>query len=312
MILWIKHALSPQQIRDRLKANNSHFIHSLVNYLESVQSGEFAKPAEEIKIDILKRKATESPYVDLSLQLPSPPPVLLCGCEKQECEKCKEDSKWWIDHMEVDADQLAYMLNNHTCRHAHKNNNKNTSDDVHVTNSFCIDEYGNCKARMPRDTFDSTHIDPETGAIRLKKKEASWNTWTKLVTYLIRSNTDVTCMLSGTTVKAVIAYITDYISIPGLKSNVIFDAILLALKKTDKEDIKLSDNKAFARSVIVKAVNCLTSRMEIGSPMSCMYLLGFLDHYTNLTFKKLYWKKITAHVQNYWMNINQTDPVIYS
>ena len=125
----------------------------------------------------------------------------------------------------------------------------------------------------------------------------------KLVTYLIRSNTDVTCMLSGTTVKAVIAYITDYISKPGLKSNVIFDAILLALKKADKEDIKHSDNKTFARSVVVKAVNCLTSRMEIGSPMSCMYILGYPDHYTNLTFKKLYWKKYTDYVQIHWVDL---------
>lgn len=170
-------------------------------------------------------------YVDLSLKLPSAPPPLLCGCESQDCQKCKEDDKWWINHMEADADQLAYNLNNHTCRCAHKNN-KQYNNDACNTNSFCIDEYGNCKACMPRDTFDTTHIDPETGAIRLKKKEAWWNTWTKLVTYLIRSNTDVTCMLSGTTVKAVIAYITDYISKPGLKSNVIFDAILLALKKT--------------------------------------------------------------------------------
>ncbi|XP_006462338.1 hypothetical protein AGABI2DRAFT_56620, partial [Agaricus bisporus var. bisporus H97] len=30
--------------------------------------------------------------------------------------------------------------------------------------------------------------------------------------------------------------------------------------------------------------------MEIGSPMACMYLLGFPDHYTNITFVAFWWQ----------------------
>ncbi|KAJ7849017.1 hypothetical protein B0H13DRAFT_1645298 [Mycena leptocephala] len=33
-------------------------------------------------------------------------------------------------------------------------------------------------------------------------------------------------------------------------------------------------------------VNSLTSKLQIGSPMACLYLLENPDHYTNLTFKE--------------------------
>ncbi|KAF8589258.1 hypothetical protein K439DRAFT_1645168 [Ramaria rubella] len=46
--------------------------------------------------------------------------------------------------------------------------------------------------------------------INLKKGEAWINTFTPIVTYLLRCNSDVTSLLSGTAIKAVIAYVTDY------------------------------------------------------------------------------------------------------
>ena len=51
------------------------------------------------------------------------------------------------------------------------------------------------------------------------------NTFTTLVSYLFRCNTDVTSLLSGTAVKAVVAYISDYISKTPLKTYVVFDTI---------------------------------------------------------------------------------------
>ncbi|KZT05073.1 uncharacterized protein LAESUDRAFT_636206, partial [Laetiporus sulphureus 93-53] len=44
-----------------------------------------------------------------------------------------------------------------------------------------------------------------------------------------------------------------------------------------------------ARSLVTKVVNNLTAKMEIGAPMVCAYLLGFGDHYTNISFKKFFW-----------------------
>ncbi|TFK59091.1 hypothetical protein BDN72DRAFT_744058, partial [Pluteus cervinus] len=45
-----------------------------------------------------------------------------------------------------------------------------------------------------------------------------------------------------------------------------------------------------ARKMMTRIVNILSAKMELGSPMICMYLLGNPDHYTNVTFTSFYWK----------------------
>jgi hypothetical protein len=69
-----------------------------------------------------------------------------------------------------------------------------------------------------RDIVSETMVDPETGALLMKKHEQWMNTITPMVTYLMRCNSDVTSLLSGTAIKAVIAYISDYITKSSLKT----------------------------------------------------------------------------------------------
>jgi hypothetical protein len=68
-------------------------------------------------------------------------------------------------------------------------------------------------------------VEPKTGALNLKKGEPWMNTVTPVLTYLLRSNSDVTSLLSGTAIKAVVAYVTDYITKQSLKTYTIFDVI---------------------------------------------------------------------------------------
>lgn len=51
------------------------------------------------------------------------------------------------------------------------------------------------------------------------------NSITSLATYLMRCNTDVSSLLSGTAIKAVVAYVSDYITKASLKTHVIFELI---------------------------------------------------------------------------------------
>ena len=68
-------------------------------------------------------------------------------------------------------------------------------------------------------------MDPATGTLSLKKLEQWLNTITPLATFLLRCNTDVTSLLSGTAVKAVVAYITDYITKQSLRTYTVFEVI---------------------------------------------------------------------------------------
>ncbi|KAH7905862.1 hypothetical protein BJ138DRAFT_1017128, partial [Hygrophoropsis aurantiaca] len=123
------------------------------------------------------------------------------------------------------------------------------------------------------------------------------NCFTDLVTYLFRCNTDVTSLLSGTALKAVVAYISDYISKPTLKTYVVFDTIRSIFEKNTSLIGGSLERGEKARKIMTQIVNSLTSKMEIGAPMASLYLLGNPDHYTSHAFVPFYWKSYVSEVR---------------
>ena len=113
-----------------------------------------------------------------------------------------------------------------------------------------------------------------------------------IVTFLPRCNSDVTHLLSGTAIKIILAYISDYVTKPGLKTYTIFDTITSVFTKSAEMlggTHKRKDNLN-ARSLLTKIVNTLTAKLEIGRPMAFLYLLGNPDHFTNHNFGVFFWK----------------------
>ncbi|TDL14714.1 hypothetical protein BD410DRAFT_733689, partial [Rickenella mellea] len=209
LLLWIENALSPQQIRDRLLNGDSKFQTQIVSYLESLEQGSFLQGSIESVRDSVNSKSSLRSYQNPTETLPNPPPSG-CGEEKcnKNCKNCAERKTWW-EFFQSTVDDLLLKSNVHTCRRT----------------SCLKNKYGTCKARFPRDVHEETTFDPETGSIELKHGEAQLNTFTSLLTYLIRCNSDVTSLLSGTAIKAVISYVTDYITKSPLKTHTIFDAV---------------------------------------------------------------------------------------
>lgn len=204
----------------------------MVEYLEGCHVGEFTKPLSEVQKDILQRKVVETPYADIQLKLPTVPPAHTCQCNEPGCISCENFDKWYKSYIE-DCDQLACKLNAHTCRSSKKSNKKKENDgpEARETKSLCLDSNGYCKARMPRELLPQTYFDAASGAIRMKKGEPWYNTWTPLLEFLIHCNTDCACLLSGTAVNAVTGYVTDYVAKMGLKTNVLFEAVLRVIRK---------------------------------------------------------------------------------
>ena len=75
--------------------------------------------------------------------------------------------------------------------------------------------------------------------IFMEKHEPFLNTFTAVITYLLRCNTDTTCLLSGTAIKAALAYITDYVSKNSLSTHTIFSTLKTVFQRSD--DILLRD-----------------------------------------------------------------------
>ena len=94
--------------------------------------------------------------------------------------------------------------------------------------------------------------------------------------------------------KAIVAYISDYVTKPGLKTYAIFDAIRSVYDRNSEMLGGSLERKEKARKLVTQASNCLTARMEIGGPMAALYLLGNPDHYTSHKFVVVYWKNFVS------------------
>ncbi|KAJ7106604.1 hypothetical protein C8R44DRAFT_562791, partial [Mycena epipterygia] len=225
MLIWIKSALSPQEIRDKMMLPDSSFQREMIAYLESCHVGEFltgtmadvkAKVPYQNKSrqgmhDVIfdeVRTATPVSYDDPTQTLPVAPPPLCTECIGLMCQNCKDIKNWWVSYEDT-VDDLILRSNVHSCRKPD----------------------GTCSARFPRDIFDKTEVDPSDGAINVKKLEPMINCVTPDLTYCLRCNTDVTSLLSGTSIKAVVAYISDYVTKATLKLYHIFDTVNAILNK---------------------------------------------------------------------------------
>ena len=307
IMLWIKGNLTPQEMRDLILDANSEFQQKIIEWIESCQVGEFLTGTQNEVLQRVQHMTDASGYKDPTETLPEAPPTL-CPMQCNKCQQCVYVETWW-KKFELEVDDIVSKSNIHNCeRGINKNGTKRKTPYVGCKDN----KYGTCKARFPRPTFDMTEIDANTGALNLKKGEAWLNFYTTYLTYIFRCNTDVTSMWSGTALKAVIVYISDYITKSSLKTHVVFDAIKSIFDK--HRDILGSSlpEKEKARQLLTKMVNLLATKTEMGGPMVCMYLLDQPDHYTSHKFVCLYWKAYVKEVQKAWdceQNASENDKV---
>ncbi|PPQ75316.1 hypothetical protein CVT24_006993, partial [Panaeolus cyanescens] len=301
-LLWIDGSPSPQTIRERL-LDDHEFQQKLVEYLESCQVGEFLTGSmEEIESKFLNNEAKEKKLAnvedetDPTLTLPTVPPETLCtDVENCICDDCSEVRSWYDDFKET-VDNILIRSNIHRCFAKKEKRGKTKHADgtpppkVHPTGKGCLTENGHCTARFPREKFEVTKIHPKTGHVSLKKKEAMMNSITPAITYVTRANTDTTCLLSGTSVKATIGYVTDYVTKAAVKTHQVISAMYDVWTNpmhASTEDIKDRDH---VRKLVLKVVNSLTSKLELGAPFAAFRMLGYPERYTSHEFVLFYWK----------------------
>ncbi|KAJ3513183.1 hypothetical protein NMY22_g15115 [Coprinellus aureogranulatus] len=104
-------------------------------------------------------------------------------------------------------------------------------------------------------------------------------------------------MMSGTTIKAIVSYVTDYITKPTLKTHQIFSSAYDIYQKNVQLIGAVDKRKDAARLLLLKLANNLTSKLEIGSPMAAMYLLGHPDHYKSHQFVPFWWRTFVNRIR---------------
>ncbi|KAI0662236.1 hypothetical protein C8Q70DRAFT_875828, partial [Cubamyces menziesii] len=219
MLLWISNCPSPQELRDRL-LHDETFRRALIEWLESCHQGQYSVGDErdigarikerrrvqnnadmdhEVLFE-LEQEAIEGTYRDPVTTLPRRPPL----------DRDSNTAEQWFFSVCEETDEIVYLCNRHDREHR----------------KGCLrGKPAYCKARYPRELRTQTVVEPDSGAIRFKKLDPWINTYNVILSYLLRCNTDVTCLLSGTQVRAVVAYVTDYVTKTPLKTYKIFEIV---------------------------------------------------------------------------------------
>lgn len=193
-----------------------------------------------------------------------------CFCGELGCPQCALSAEWhW--HYTAEVNDILSKSNIHDCT---RGLNADCTVNKKKFASSCLNNvFKKCKAQFPRPTYLQSFADPDSGALLLKKLEPWMNDVCPMLSYLFRSNTDVTCLLSGTAIKAVVVYVSDYITKCSLKTHVVFDVIRSVFEKnTELLDRPITSFEK-ARTLMIKMVNLLSTKMELGTPMISHYLL---------------------------------------
>ncbi|KAL4259942.1 ATP-dependent DNA helicase [Pleurotus pulmonarius] len=302
-ILWNTGSLSPNEMRELVMEKSGSFQQAMIQWLESNLYGGFIQSTFEEVSEKVATEERDSVYQNPVLTMPVAPPPL-CVKESNDCIKCQRMKSWWGYFRET-VNDLLFRSNLHNCE---RMTNKDGSTSKKKMYKGCRDnKFKKCKARFPRKLREASQVDPDTGAIFLKQTYEWINTVTPILTYICRCNTDVTSLLSGTAVKAVLVYVSDYITKSALKTYAMFECIRTVIEN----NAVLIKEKSLAavhrgRVLMTKISNQLSAQMELGAPMICLYLLGHPDKYTSHVFVPFYWRTYVYQVRADW-DMNDSD-----
>ena len=95
-------------------------------------------------------------------------------------------------------------------------------------------------------------------------------------------------------------YVSNYVTKPALKTHIIFETVRSMFQRHSDVIGGSDQRKDKARKLMTKIVNSLSAKLEIGSPMASMYLLGNPDHYTNFNFVPVYWQSFVREARKPW------------
>lgn len=288
LLLWVKNCPSPQRVRGLL-TSDPEFQSRFLAWMHNVHTGDFLNGTEE---SLSARYEEPQPDKVVRGKPKKQPPLLKIRDPATELVRrprnnmSDDELRDWITAHKEDVDKVVFCSNRH--------------DKDHKRGCLKGDpKY--CKARFPRELFDDTQVDMNNGALRFRKREAWINTYNPVLSSILRCNMDVTSLHSGTTVRAVMAYVTDYVTKGTLSTHTFFRVVLGVLNKNSgmiEGAISNVDRREAARKLVIKMVNALSASTETGGPSASAYLLGFPDHYSSNDFKVFFWYTFVKRVMD--------------
>ncbi|KAG2030249.1 hypothetical protein BDR03DRAFT_812795, partial [Suillus americanus] len=266
MLIWLEGGLNPNEIKDRILQNDEQtFKDHLLRYLEDTISTCIPDLPEE---DVPIRNQTVHPCSTRGVNFQKTENELLERTRKKDmhllARKCQTHRhsktcwKYWRGPPEPKE-----------CR-------------------FDLDE---------KNVHPISFTDPDTGEITLKCLDGLVNHFNASILEAMRCNMDIKFIGSGPAAKAILYYITDYITKSQLKTHVALAAMETAVHKLETFDPNDDDCTLRAKKMLQKCAHSMISHQELSAQQVCSYLMDFEDHFTSHEYRRLYWTNFESFIE---------------
>jgi hypothetical protein len=156
-----------------------------------------------------------------------------------------------------------------------------------------------CRMGMPRALRTASSIDPFTGEIIMRRSHPWINNFNEWFITACRSNMDVKFIWSGSDAKALVYYITDYVTKSSLSFYDMFALAQQGIKSIEQHRDTIISESAIEKSrrLVLRCYNMIASHQEISGVQVASYLMNYGDHYTTHTFRNLFLIAIENYLQ---------------
>ena len=262
MLVWIEGALNPDEIRDKVMAN-AEWGKELLAYLD----------------DTITNTVPVDPVPNFKTDFDDKDPCTLRGADLSD-----ENLQRRLALRAKDVSRLAERVQRH--RHSHT-----------CYKYYKPGEERKCRFDLSDENVrrEST-IDPERGSISLRCLDGLVNNFNMTMLEAIRCNMDIQFVGSGKSAKAMIYYVTDYITKSQLKTHIAYAALQVAVHKCEQLDDDSKDYVHSSKRLLQKCAYALVSHQELSAQQVVSYLLDYEDHFTSHSYSNLYWPSFERFV----------------
>ncbi|KAH9853907.1 hypothetical protein C2E23DRAFT_713732, partial [Lenzites betulinus] len=209
-----------------------------------------------------------------------------------------------VDILDISHPIAAFAADLHPDAHREKDIHELvTKNQCHKHTETCYKYCGTgpkiCRFDLDENNVvPSTTIDSDSGDLTLRISDGMVNNYNPVILEAVRCNMDIQFIGTGEEAKAIIYYITDYISKSPLKAHVAYAALEMAMRKLSSElecgEIDMSDK---ARRLLQRTAFSIMSNQELSAQQVASYLMDYEDHFTSHRFANLYWPSFERYVQ---------------
>ncbi|KIK59523.1 hypothetical protein GYMLUDRAFT_74432 [Collybiopsis luxurians FD-317 M1] len=269
MLIWLEGGLNPNEIKQRaLEDPQSNFCKRLINFLE----------------DTISTAVPPKPAADISVPSDIYHPCSVMGTSMVSFN---DDFMQGPDAIAKDIHNLVQrcQVHNHTS----------------TCFKYCKDpsQPKECRFGLGPENYQPVSVfDSESGELTLRCLDGLVNNFNETILQAIHCNMDIKFIGSGASAKAVLYYITNYITKSQLKTHIAYAALERAIVKLGDVNEVDMPMTVKVKQLLQKCAYAIISQQELSAQQVCIYLLDLDDHFTSHKFRLLFWTPIEREIEH--------------